>query len=105
MPKRYALFTIACHGSAELQLVWEDHHPVKLQCAICGADLIPLKDEAPGVGPGASGVESTGCSPPAPISTGEDTPPQSLVTDLYCEHGIRRERCIICSLQAVGYKL
>jgi len=45
-------------------------------CADCGREA--LKDEAPGVGPGAPGVDATGCCPPTPSSTGCNSTPSDV---------------------------
>lgn len=88
MPRVTYFFRFACpHGEGGIALTWPGYDLVmKVQCATCGADLEvgPPKDEAPRVGRGAPGVESTGCSPPAPTSTREDTLPERVATSRPC---------------------
>lgn len=48
-----------------------------------------LKDEAPGVGPGASGAEPTGCSPPSPDHRSEDRPRSEVATTPDLESAFR----------------
>lgn len=50
-------------------------------CRDCGEPFTSsLKDEAPGKGPGAPGVEPSGCSPPAPTNHPQDTPASQVAT-------------------------